>query len=297
MKKFELNIRTGFISDYNHDVLDIWYIENKIAAYVKQEKNIYKLEIIAEEDQIISYYCSCSMCGGGMNFCKHLASLQAYVNENEIPELEHPKKKKEKLDLKIELEKIPDNLEKELNKLLDGENIITCYKAKEFSNIISKYCEYITYYIKKKKYTISLNLIIEFLDILNLYHIDSDEAYTDSESEVLSYLQLLIAEYNYREEIINRVKKEYGHVILNKTGTSLLDVLINTVEDKESAQKTIYLISKLQFEEYLDKTDIEEDVLNTLKEKNKEAYDEIVPPEDDMEDYDYLEQMLQNEEI
>ena len=72
MKKFNLK-NTGNYNYYNANILDIWYQDNKIVAYV-EGTYIYKTEMIIKNNEIYNYYCNCPSSEGGMSFCKHLSN-------------------------------------------------------------------------------------------------------------------------------------------------------------------------------------------------------------------------------
>ena len=86
MKKFKLKRYSSSKNNCSTNILDIYYQKNKIVAYVKGS-HIYKTELIIRSNRIENYYCSCPSCQGGMNFCKHLISVENYLDSHEIPEL------------------------------------------------------------------------------------------------------------------------------------------------------------------------------------------------------------------
>ena len=57
MKKFNLK-NTDNYNYYNVNILDIWYQDNKIVAYV-EGTYIYRTEMIIKNDEIYNYYCNC----------------------------------------------------------------------------------------------------------------------------------------------------------------------------------------------------------------------------------------------
>lgn len=104
MKKFNLK-NNDYSSCYNANILDIWYQDNKIVAYV-EGTYIYKIEMIIKNDEICNYYCNCPSSEGGMSFCKHLSGVANYLKENAILKLESEPKTEEKIDLTLTSEEI-----------------------------------------------------------------------------------------------------------------------------------------------------------------------------------------------
>lgn len=126
MKKFKLKRYSSSKNNCSTNILDIYYQKNKIVAYVKGS-HIYKTELIIRSNRIENYYCSCPSCQGGMNFCKHLISVENYLGSHEIPELEYTLELEEELNFNLTKEQILTNFKSNINKFLDEEDCVNCY--------------------------------------------------------------------------------------------------------------------------------------------------------------------------
>ena len=118
MKKFKLKNYNSYKNNYISNILDIWYQNNKIVAYIKSTQ-IYKTELIIGNNRIENYYCSCRSCDGGMHFCKHLVGLENYLRNNEIPELEYNSQKEDKVDLSLTVDEVLNKFKSKINDFLD----------------------------------------------------------------------------------------------------------------------------------------------------------------------------------
>lgn len=73
-------------------ILDIWCQDNLITAYIDGSE-IYKVELKADNKELLNSYCSCPYSEDGEFMCKHIAAVLYHLKENKIPELEKSDKK------------------------------------------------------------------------------------------------------------------------------------------------------------------------------------------------------------
>ncbi len=74
-------------------ILDIWYRDNSVFAYIGGTE-IYKIVINIYEKVILYCYCSCPYFCSSEFMCKHIAAVLYYLQDNEVPKLEKKNKSK-----------------------------------------------------------------------------------------------------------------------------------------------------------------------------------------------------------
>ena len=112
---FENSILSRGQSYYiDNRILDIWYQENNVYAYVDGSE-IYKVELEIKNGEIRRYYCSCPYSEDGEYMCKHIAAVLYYLSDNKVPELEKEESKNKKTNKETtKLNKIYDEMQSEL---------------------------------------------------------------------------------------------------------------------------------------------------------------------------------------
>lgn len=250
MKKFNVKNDYSYHSYYNANILDIWYQDNKIVAYV-EGTYIYKTEMIIKNDKITNYYCSCPSSEGGMSFCKHLSGIVNYLKENEILELEKEKVLEEQLDFELSIEDIARNFRKSLISLIDSYyGRINCYNSNKFVDIIIKYVKYIDKLLTNKDIDGAFKLVVSFLGIVESVSVDSEDDYYEGVSEIYFYLDKIIDEYNYQDKVIEYLLNNYKENEISSIGVNLIQRLISNVENKVDANKIINLINNIKKNDY-----------------------------------------------
>ncbi len=90
---FESHILSRGKSYYMENrILDIWCQDNLITAYIDGSE-IYRVELKADNKELLNSYCSCPYSEDGEFMCKHIAAVLYHLKENKIPELEKSDKK------------------------------------------------------------------------------------------------------------------------------------------------------------------------------------------------------------
>ena len=258
MKKYNIKSNQSCRVNYAPEILDIWCQGNKIVAYV-EGTHIYKTEMIIKNNNIENYYCSCPSSEGGMNFCKHLAGIVYYLKDNEILELEDSPKEEQKIDLSLSSDEILKEFRLRINSLVDrytGE--INCYNSSKYIDIIIEYKEYIDSLLNNNQIKEAFNLVIKMLEVLEHIYVCNEEDYCEGKEELHYYIDNIISDYNYKDEIINYLEEEYKNKEITNTGMDIIDILINDVSTLEEANKIIKLMSNIKPQKYYE---------DTLKEK------------------------------
>lgn len=249
MKKFNLKNENYH---YNANILDIWCQGNKIVAYV-EGSYIYKTEMIIKNDRICNYYCCCPYSEGGMSFCKHLSGVVNYLKENEIPEMEDVLTKEEKMDLNLSSNEILKKFRNEIYNLIDPNyNRINCYNSAKYLETIIKYTKYIDNLLEKDKIDEVFELVIQFLSVATNVYVDCEDEYSDGINEITYYIEKIIKEHNYKNDIINYISENYKENEISEIGINLIYTLINTIETKEDAKNIINLINNIKKDNYSD---------------------------------------------
>ena len=248
MKKF--NLKNENYHYYNANILDIWCQENRIVAYV-QGTYIYRTEMIIKNDEICNYYCNCLSSEGGMSFCKHLSGVAKYLKENEILEMESIPIQEEQIDLNLSLNEISLRFRSAIYNLIDSNyDRINCYNSSKHLEIIIKYTEYIDNLLEKNKPDEAFKLVIQFLNIATNVNVDCGDEYSKVINEIIYYIEKLIKEYDYKNNIINYISENYKENEISTIGINLIYVLINTILTKEDAKNIINLIASIRKDEY-----------------------------------------------
>jgi len=252
MKKFKFKENTER-RGYAANILDIWCQGDKIVTYV-QGTYIYKIEMIIKDGKIKNYYCSCPSSDGGMNFCKHLAGVQTYIKEKEIPELEYIEEEEE-FDLNIPLEEIPKKLYKEISLLEDYGGRINCYNSEKFSKIVVKYCRYIDKYTDNKELDTVFSLAVSYYKIIDNFIVDSEDDYYEAVGEIISYIDKILEDRDNTPIVDNYILNTYQENEIDNIGIEIIDRLISDVKSKERAEELIKIINDVKPTDY-NKTDL-----------------------------------------
>ena len=260
MKKFNLK-NTGNYNYYNANILDIWYQDNKIVAYV-EGTYIYRTEMIIKNDEIYNYYCNCPSSEGGMSFCKHLSGVAKYLKDNEILKMESEPIEEEQLDLSLTSEEIIKKFRNTIYNLIDSYyGRINCYNSSKYLETIVKNTKYIDNLLEKEKTNEAFLLTIQFIDIATDVSVDSEDDYNEGINEITNYIDELINNYNYKEDIINYINENYKEKEISSVGINLIYVLVNNIETESDAKNIINIIKNIKIDDY-DRYDLIDIMLN-----------------------------------
>lgn len=250
MKKYNIRDNQSCRVNYAPEILDIWCQGNRIVAYV-EGTYIYKTEMIIKNNNIENYYCSCPNSEGGMNFCKHLAGIVYYLKDNEILELEDSPKEEHKIDLSLSSNEILKEFRLRINSLVDrytGE--INCYNSSKYVDIIIEYKEYIDNLLNNNKIKDGFDLVIKMLEALEHIYVCNEDDCCEGKGELYYYIDNIMSDYNYKDEIINYLEEEYNNKEITNTGMNIINILINDVSTLEEANKMIKLMSNIKPQKY-----------------------------------------------
>lgn len=260
MKKFNLKNIDNYNS-YNANILDIWYQDNKIVAYV-EGTYIYKTELIIKNDEVYNYYCNCPSSEGGMSFCKHLSGVVKYLKENEILKMESEPYKEEEIDLNINQEEIIKKFRNTIYNLIDSYyDRINCYNSSKYLEEIIKYTKYLQNLLEKKKIDELFALTIEFLNIATNVNVDCEDDYYDGINEITYYIDEIINKHNYKDNVINYINQKYKEKEISSIGVDLINALVNNIKTLDDAKKIIKTIDNVKKDEY-NKYDLIDTMLN-----------------------------------
>lgn len=250
MKKFKLKKYNSNKNTYTANVLDIWYQNNKVVAYV-QGTQIYKTELIIKGNRIENYYCSCPSCNGGMHYCKHLTGVEKYLSNHEIPEIEYTEEKDD-LDFNLTTKEILTKFKSKISNFLDEEDCINCYQSPLFSDCIFKYCIYIDNYIDNNELDNAFYLATNFIDITNDIYMYVDDDKEEINEILINYLITLIKNNTYYKEIEKYLLNKYKSNKLDDIGEEILSRIIPTINKKDVALNYINLLKQINVESYLE---------------------------------------------
>ena len=88
-----------------------------------------------------------------------------------------------------------------------------------------------------------------------------EDEYNEGINELTYYVEKLIDEYNYKNNIITYINDNYKENEVSTIGINLIYILINSVETKEDATNIIKLINNIKKGAYY-KDDLLEEMLN-----------------------------------
>lgn len=249
MKKFKLKSHSTSKSNYQTNILDIWCQNDKIVAYI-EGTNIYKTEMIIKNNRIDSYYCSCPSSEEGMNFCKHLSSVENYLKNNEILELEYIEPKEEKLDFSLSTNQILVRFKNGINKFLDDDNNINCYQSNPFGDYIFKYCIYIDKFLDNQDPEKAFDLVTNYIKCLDKIYIYNEDIQEDINEILINYLVTLATDFNYLDNIKEFLQNKYRNQELDTLGEEIIDNIIPTIKTKEYAINYVQLLKQIETKSY-----------------------------------------------
>lgn len=237
---------------YEEDrILDIWYQENTITAYIDGSE-VYRVVLKENNDELDNYYCTCPYCEGGECLCKHIAAVLYYLKENEIPELEISNKSiVEKEKNKPELSNIYSEMNYELRKISDRNGFVNYYNGRYFVDLISNISNYIDDFINNEEYNNAFELIkYTYRFIKNTFMDGSNGEFQDS----LYLINESASKLLYNEEYFN-LFLDYTIDIastnaLDDFSDSPLHAFILYVHDKDSASKVIKILDEIEVSTY-----------------------------------------------
>lgn len=252
MKKFKLK-NFSDKSTYQVNILDIWYQNDKVVAYV-QGSEIYKIEIIINNNRITNYYCSCPSSDGGMSFCKHLSGVEKYINSHELLELEYIKQKEDELDFNLSPHQILTKFESGINNFLDEDNSVNCYQSSLFSDYFFKHCIYIDNFLDNNDPDDAFYLVTNFIKCLDKIYIYNQDDKSDIYEILVNYLSLLATKYHYFDDIKKFLQTRYKTRTLDELGEDILDKILPLAQTKEEATSYISLLKQIKLDSYQKKT-------------------------------------------
>ena len=245
---FESHILSRGESYYRENrILDIWHQDNLITAYIDGSE-IYRVELKADDKEILNSYCSCPYSEDGEFMCKHIAAVLYHLRENKIPELEKSDKKqlKQKKE-ESKLSKIYDEMQYELRKISDRNGFVNYYNGRYFVDLISNVSDYIDDFIDNEDYNDAFELIKytyhfikdAFMDGSNGEHQDSLYLINESASKLL---------YNeeYYDIFLDYIYEITSNNSLDDFSDSPLHSFILYVHDKESAKKVVKILDEIE---------------------------------------------------
>ncbi len=259
MKKFELK-RWEYDDNYNADVLDIWYQNDKVCAYV-QGSEIYKVELIIRNGRVDNYFCSCPACDGGMSFCKHLDGVVNYLRKWEIPMLEG-EQKEESLNFDLTVKEIVNNFKMGMATFRDN-GCVNCYQSEFLADFVFKYCIYIDWFLDDKKALEAWELTTAFIDSISSVYIYAVDTFDDIREILINYLLTLATSFDYYDNIREYLLEKYSKKNLDEFGKDILNMIVPTIEKREVASKYTSLLKQIRFESYQE--DLKKECLDLLK--------------------------------
>ena len=232
---------------YNEDrILDIWYQENDVTAYIDGSE-IYKVKLEIENEKIIDYFCSCPYSENGEYTCKHMAAVLYYLRDNDVAELEKIKEEKSN-QTKSELEKIYDRMQREVKNISDRNGFINFYNGKYFLNLISNITDDIEDFIDNEEYDNAFELIKYTYHFITDTDMDgSNGEYQDSLHELSLAASDLLEEENYFQEFLKWAKDIEENNELGDFSDAPLYTFILYAHDKESASRVIEILDDCDF--------------------------------------------------
>lgn len=226
----------------NGRILDIWYQDNRIKSYIGG-KEIYKIELEIENNEIKKSYCSCPYSEDGQYLCKHIAAVTYYLNENEIPELEPTNKKQDNNELK----KIYDEMDYEVRKISDKHGFINYYNGRYFVDLVKKVSEYIDNYIDNENYKDAFELIkYTYQFIQDVFMDGSNGEYQQSFYIINENASRLISNEEYYKIFLNYAYEINNNNSLGDFSDSPLHAFIIYAHDKKTAKKVIDILENIE---------------------------------------------------
>ena len=89
-------------------------------------------------------------------------------------------------------------------------------------------------------------LTIQFIDIATDVSVDSEDDYNEGINEITNYIDELINNYNYKEDIINYINENYKEKEISSVGINLIYVLVNNIETINDAKNIITIIKNIK---------------------------------------------------
>ena len=244
---FDSNLLYRGQSYYNEGrILDIWYQENEVTAYI-DGSTIYKVKLEIENEKIIDYFCSCPYSEDGEYTCKHMAAVLYYLRDNDIAELEKIKTEKSN-QTKSELEKIYDRMQLEVKRISDRNGFINFYNGRYFLNLISNVTDDIEDFINNEEYDNAFELIKYTYNFITDTNMDgSSGEYQDSLHELSLAASDLLEEENYFQEFLKWAKDIAEGNELGDFSDAPLYTFILYAHDKASASRVIEILDDCDF--------------------------------------------------
>ncbi len=241
---FESNILSRGERYYQENrILDIWYQDNNVYAYVDGSQ-IYKIGLKIIDGEINDCYCSCPYSEHGEYMCKHLAAVLYYLAENMIPELEMDNKNNKRVDNEsMKLNKIFDDMQYELDTISDSDGFVNYYNGKYFVDLIENISDKIESFIEAENYNDAFLLIKHTYYFIKDTSMDgSNGEYQDSFRKLSEAASQLLYEENYYQNYLEWANDVAENDDLDDFSDAPLYAFILYVHDKSSAQKVVEIL-------------------------------------------------------
>ena len=230
-------------------ILDIWCQDNLITAYIDGSE-IYRIELNADDKEILNSYCSCPYSEDGEFMCKHIAAVLYHLKENKIPELEKLDKKqlKQKRE-ESKLSKIYNEMQYELRKISDRNGFVSYYNGRYFVDLISNVSDYIDDFIDNEDYNDAFELIKYTYRFVKDAFIDgSNGEYQDSLYLINESASKLLYNEEYYDIFLDYTYEITSNNALDDFSDSPLHSFILYVHDKESAKKVVKILDNVELD-------------------------------------------------
>lgn len=249
---FESHILSRGKSYYKENrILDIWYQENLITAYIDGSE-IYRVELRADNKELDNFYCSCPYSEDGEYMCKHIAAILYYLEENDIPELEVANKKQVKQEKnKYELFKIYDEMKYELRKISDRNGFVNYYNGRYFVDLISNVSDYIDGFIDNDEHKDAFELIkYTYRFIKDTFMDGSNGEFQDSLYIINESASKLLYNDEYYNIFLDYTRDITSTNALDDFSDCPLHAFILYVHNKDSAKKVVKILDEIELSTY-----------------------------------------------
>lgn len=233
---------------YENRILDIWYHENNIFAYIEGSE-IYKVELEIKNGQIRNCFCSCPYSEDGEYTCKHITAVLYYLRNNEIPELEKTGLKKEKENRKdLDLNKIYNEMEYELEQITDKHGFINYFNGRYFVRLIFNISSKIERFIEEENYNDAFELIKHTYYFIKDTAMDgSNGEYQEALNELSEAASKLLDDEKYYQNFLKWANDVVDNNELNDFSDAPLYAFILYAHDKESALKVVKFLDNFPY--------------------------------------------------
>ncbi len=246
-EQFDMNILYRGRNYYMENrILDIWYQENNVYAYIDGSE-IYRVIMEIKNDEIKGLYCSCPYSEDGRYLCKHIAAALYYIKENDIPKLEG-KNVKEKIEQESDLDAIYAEMKMRSKSLSNNYGFIDYYNGRYFVNLINDVDDYIIEFIDNEEYDKAFELIkFTYHFIKNTDMDGSNGEYQEAFSIISNSASKLLNDEKYFNKYLKWTEDVAEEDLLGDFSDAPLYAFILYVHDEKSAKKVIKILEDCQF--------------------------------------------------